>query len=54
MEQQKPRLASVKVTAPEDEIKVLGELIIIFQSLDKPAAERALQYLRDRFVKHAR
>jgi hypothetical protein len=54
MSEEKPRLMSVKVTAPEDEIKVLGEMIILFKSLDKAAADRALQYLRDRFVKHAK
>ena len=54
MREATPRLASVKVTAPEDEIKVLGEVIILFKSLDLAAADRALQYLRDRFVNHAK
>lgn len=54
MSEEKPRLASVKITSTEDEIKLLGEVIILFKMLDKAAADRALQYLRDRFVKHAR
>lgn len=45
---------NIKATAPAEEIAALAEMISLFMGLDKPAADRALTYLRDRFVDNRR
>lgn len=45
----------VLATATEDEIKILGDLIRLFQALpDRRARKSTISYLKDRFVTNPR
>jgi hypothetical protein len=41
---------SVKVTSTEEEVKILGEMIMLFLALDHEGRLRALRYVTDMFT----